>query len=67
PWTADLEGHAMRHTLACLLARVAGRSPLEYLTPGERARQQEVVVALMAAPPATVEMLITHFTAAISL
>lgn len=67
PWAADLEGHAMRHTLACLLARVAGRSPLEYLTPGERARQQEVVVALMAAPPATVEMLITHFTAAISL
>src|SRR5207253_6106542 len=27
----QLEPRAVRHTLACLLARVAGRSPLEYL------------------------------------
>ena len=30
-----LEGRTCRHTLACLLARVAGRSPLEYLTEGK--------------------------------
>lgn len=67
PWAADLEGYAVRHTLACLLARVAGRSPLEYLSSAERARQQEIVLALMAAPPATVETLISQFTAALSL
>ncbi|MHB8630274.1 MAG: phosphotransferase family protein, partial [Aggregatilineales bacterium] len=31
PWRAELEGRTVRHTLACLLARVSGRSPLEYL------------------------------------
>jgi 5-methylthioribose kinase len=47
--------HAVHHTLGCLLARVAGRSTLEYLTPGERARQREVVVRLMQKLPSTVE------------
>jgi 5-methylthioribose kinase len=52
PWRAGIEVRTVRHALACLLARVAGRSPLEYLDAGERARQREVVVALMAdAPP----------------
>jgi aminoglycoside phosphotransferase (APT) family kinase protein len=37
---------AIQHTLACLLARVAGRSPLEYLDDAERKRQREVVVQL---------------------
>jgi hypothetical protein len=50
-WAAGLEARAVRHTLACLLARVAGRSPLEYLDPAERARQQAVVTALMRDPP----------------
>ena len=34
------EPRAVRHTLGCLLARVAGRSPLEYLDEHERAQQQ---------------------------
>lgn len=51
PWLADLESRAVRHTLACLLARVAGRSPLEYLDMEERTRQRAVVVALMREPP----------------
>jgi 5-methylthioribose kinase len=51
PWTVGLEARAVRHTLACLLARVAGRSPLEYLDAAERARQQAVVAALMLDPP----------------
>ena len=33
PWSADVERQAVAHTLACLLARCIGRSPLEYLRP----------------------------------
>jgi aminoglycoside phosphotransferase (APT) family kinase protein len=47
-WATELEEHAVRNTLGCLLARVAGRSPLEYLSPPERERQREVVLALMS-------------------
>ena len=35
------------HTLGCLLARVAGRSPLEYLDAEERARQRDLVLDLI--------------------
>jgi aminoglycoside phosphotransferase (APT) family kinase protein len=61
PWLAELEARAVRHTLACLLARVCGRSPLEYLSSDARLRQREVVVALMADPPEAVADLIHHF------
>jgi tRNA A-37 threonylcarbamoyl transferase component Bud32 len=61
PWAAALPARATRHTLACLLARVAGRSPLEYLVPAERALQAEVVIDLLAAPPNDVPMLIEVF------
>ncbi len=47
PWSAGLEARAVRHTLACLLARVAGRSPLEYMTDAARQRQQAIVVNAM--------------------
>jgi 5-methylthioribose kinase len=47
PWAAQLTEHAARHTLGCLLARVAGRSPLEYLSSDERARQRAVVTSMM--------------------
>jgi 5-methylthioribose kinase len=60
-WAHNLENRAVRHTLSCLLARVAGRSPLEYLSPEERALQRGVVIALMAEPPATVSELATRF------
>jgi aminoglycoside phosphotransferase (APT) family kinase protein len=53
-WMRDLEARSVRHTLACLLARVAGRSVLEYLTPQERVRQQETVLELMAHYPQTI-------------
>jgi 5-methylthioribose kinase len=46
-WAADLYRHAGRHTLGCLLARVAGRSPLEYLSAEKRARQRAVVASMM--------------------
>lgn len=47
PWAQELEDRVVRHTLACLLARVAGRSPLEYLTTEERIRQQRIALTLM--------------------
>jgi aminoglycoside phosphotransferase (APT) family kinase protein len=63
-WTNGLEARAVRHTLCCLLARVAGRSPLEYLSAEERAAQRSAVLALMAEPPRTVaglaDAFITH-------
>ncbi len=55
------EPRAVRHTLACLLARVDGRSPLEYLTADERSRQRALVLALMAQPPTTIPQLIQTF------
>ena len=61
PWLSTLELRAVRATLGCLLARVAGRSPLEYLDPAERERQQAAVLTLMAAPPATVALLTDAF------
>lgn len=54
PWRAGLEARAVRHTLACLLARVAGRSPLEYLDTAERTRQRAVVLSLLHPPPGRV-------------
>ena len=50
-WADDLELWAVRHALGCLLARVAGRSPLEYLDERHRTRQREIVVELMGLQP----------------
>jgi 5-methylthioribose kinase len=61
PWTEDLEEKAARHTLGCLLARVAGRSPLEYLDEEELTRQREAVLALLRDTPSSVPELIEEF------
>ena len=60
-WADDLESRAVRHTLACLLARVAGRSPLEYLDSIGQARQAQVVSDLMLQPPKQIKLLIDAF------
>jgi 5-methylthioribose kinase len=60
-WAGSVETRVVRHTLGCLLARVAGKSPLEYLTPYERERQLGVVLALILKPPTTVPALIAEF------
>jgi 5-methylthioribose kinase len=65
PFAAGLEARGVRHTLGCLLARVAGRSPLEYLPPDKRAIQRAAVLALLAEPPTTVAALADAFIAAI--
>jgi hypothetical protein len=57
------EGPSARHTMGCLLARVAGRSPLEYLDQEERRRQQTAVVSLIGDPPRTVPELTGRFLA----
>lgn len=59
--TPELEVRAVRHTLGCLLARVAGRSPLEYLDEIERARQRGIVIDLISSPPTTMQELIDEF------
>lgn len=60
-----IEPMSVRQTLGCLLARVDGRSPLEYLTPAERDAQRSAVLALMTATPATMPALIEQFVAAV--
>lgn len=58
----NLRPFAVKHMLACLLARVAGRSPLEYLDANERARQKRIVLALMQRDISDVPSLIDAFT-----
>jgi len=60
-WAAALEPRVVRHTLGCLLARVAGKSPLDYLAPEEVRRQRDIVLALMVKPPTTVPDLMAEF------
>jgi aminoglycoside phosphotransferase (APT) family kinase protein len=52
---AGFTSRAVRQTLGCLLARVSGRSPLEYLTARERQEQRAAVLLLMERPPADLE------------
>ncbi len=66
PWWDALGARIVRHTLACLLARVAGRSPLEYLGAEERRRQQAVVLELISDPPSDPAKLINAFTSCLS-
>jgi 5-methylthioribose kinase len=60
-WADELEPRAVRHTLGCLLARVVGRSPLEYLSEGERLRQRATVLDILSAPPPRIADLIDMF------
>lgn len=65
PWRGGLEARAVRHAIACLLARVAGRSKLEYLDVGEKERQKSAAITLAAQPPATVGDLVGRFLASL--
>jgi aminoglycoside phosphotransferase (APT) family kinase protein len=55
------ERRCVHHTLGCLLARVAGRSQLEYLTPQEKSAQRSIILRLMAQPPVSMPQLIGEF------
>jgi len=58
-----VEPRALRHTLGCLLARVAGRSQLEYLSVIERTVQKEAVLSMLTDVPLTISILINNFLA----
>jgi aminoglycoside phosphotransferase (APT) family kinase protein len=60
-WLTDLEEFVVRHTLGCMLARVAGRSPLEYLSAERRAWQRAVVLQMMQGVPDSVDELAETF------
>jgi len=57
----SFETRCVQHTLGCLLARVAGRSQLEYLSDAEKSAQRAVIVTLMEDLPATMPEFIEHF------
>ena len=59
--TPDFESRVVRHTLACLLARVAGRSTLEYFDSDRRQAQQAVVLRLIPSIRQSVTELIDRF------
>ncbi len=61
PWGGSIGPRAVKHTLACLLAGVVGRSPLGYFDPAERMGQAEVALELMQNPPEDVPVLIDAF------
>ena len=55
------EARAVRHTLACLLARVSGKSPLEYLDDAERSRQQRICVRILEGVPEKMNDLVNYW------
>ncbi len=66
PWAEELEHWCVNHTLGCLLARVAGKSILEYLSFSQKAAQRMVVQHLIDEPPAAMTALIHQFTSRLS-
>jgi 5-methylthioribose kinase len=62
PELADVSERAVRHTLGCLMGRVAGKSLLEYMSPNERDTQRAIVLRCIEKLPAGIEDLIDQFT-----
>ncbi|MBV9732544.1 MAG: phosphotransferase [Verrucomicrobia bacterium] len=60
-WFSGVETRALKNTIACLLARTSGRSPLEYLSDQERCKQKDVALHLIKQRPDTVPALIEEF------
>lgn len=61
PHFAGLEARSIRHTLGCLLARVDGRSPLEYLSEAGRRSQRLTALSLIHNMPESMPALIEAF------
>lgn len=61
PWWRGLSARAARHLMGCLLARVAGRSPLEYLSPQQRRRQLLAVLDTLSGAAQGVDQVIDRF------
>ena len=60
-WFSGVEARAVNNTIACLLARTSGRSPLEYLSDDERQKQKEAALYLIGHRPATITALVEEF------
>ncbi|GJM29488.1 MAG: aminoglycoside phosphotransferase [Cyclobacteriaceae bacterium] len=54
----QLEHMTIKHTLACMLARVCGRSQLEYLNQIQKDQQKQAVLSAMSTFPVTLKALI---------
>lgn len=62
PWGAHLDFRAAQHTLASLLARVCGRSPLEYLNSKQRLIQRQIVIEMIKEDLTIVEQVVAAFS-----
>ncbi len=62
PWSSRLADHCIANSLGCLLARVIGKSPLEYLNDTQRALQLNITMNLINDAPASMISLIHQFT-----
>jgi 5-methylthioribose kinase len=60
-WFKGYEARVIQHSLGCLLARVSGRSTLEYLNEDERQSQRQQVLKMIENLPRSVEDLIQTF------
>jgi len=60
-WFSGVETRAVNNTIACLLARTSGRSPLEYLSEDERQKQKEATLYLIKHCPVAVPALVEEF------
>ena len=60
---ANVVDQAARHTLACVLARMAGRSPLEYLDQRQRNTLQRIALELIEQEVADMETLLERYEA----
>jgi 5-methylthioribose kinase len=66
PWVEHLDLRAAKHTLACVLARVCGRSPLEYLSNQERLMQRQIAIEMIKENLTNVDGVIAGFAGRIS-
>jgi 5-methylthioribose kinase len=66
PWCTGMETRAARHTLASLLARICGRSPLEYLGKLERRIQKKVVIEMIREDHSSLDGVIAGFVQRVS-
>jgi len=60
-WADTLEPFVVSHTIGCMLARVVGRSPLEYLDSDAKERQKNWCMEAMQNPPVSVKELILSY------
>lgn len=50
----------VRHTIACMLARVRGKSPLEYFNAAEQTAQAQLCLNLLKHPPTTTDIMLAE-------